>query len=152
VSNDEMNTLIIDGIAGDHDTMIGTIRFRLVINVESDGECYALNDRLIIYSSTFFTLRIVIATNYINYSNVNGDQIKLVDKYLKNSLLYKYEQLLTRHLNDYQFLFNRVILNLGQSQMMFQPTDRRIKFFSQNPKLDPQLLSLDFQFGRYLLI
>ena len=88
MSSDELNTLIIDGIGGDHDTMIGTIRFRLLINVESDGECYALNDRLIIYSSSFYILRILIATNYINYSNVNGDQIKLAENYFKNSLLY----------------------------------------------------------------
>lgn len=146
------NTLIIDGIGGDHKTIPGSIRFRLLINVELDGECYFSNDRLIIFESSFVTLRIVISTSYINYLNVNGNEIKLSEDKLNNCLLYKYEQLMERHLNDYQFLFNRVQLNLGESEAMLQPTDQRIQLFSQNPNLDPQLLTLYFQFGRYLLI
>ncbi len=42
--------------------MPGSIRFRVLINVELDGECYTSNDRLIIFESTFVTLRIVIST------------------------------------------------------------------------------------------
>jgi len=56
--------------------MIGSIRFRLLINVELDGLCYLLNDCVIIFESNFVILRIVISTSYINYSNVNGDDIK----------------------------------------------------------------------------
>ncbi|CAF3408893.1 unnamed protein product [Rotaria sp. Silwood1] len=152
VSVDDINTLIVDGIGGDHETIPGTIRFRLLVNVELDGECYALNDRLIIFASSFLTIRIVIATSYINYSNVNGDEIKLSKNNLNNCLLYNYEQLMERHLYDYKLLFNRVQLNLGESEAMLQPTDRRIELFSQNPNLDPQLMALYFQFGRYLLI
>ncbi|CAF2106436.1 unnamed protein product [Rotaria magnacalcarata] len=146
------NTLIVDGIAGDHETMPGSIRFRLLINIQSDGELYLLNDRLIIFESNFLIIRIAIATNYINYANITGDEIKLSNDILNNCLLYNYEQLIERHLNDYQLLFNRVQLNLGETEFMLKPTDRRIELFSQNPNLDPQLMTLYFQFGRYLLI
>jgi alpha-L-fucosidase 2 len=132
--------------------MAGSIRFRLLINVELDGQCYLSNDRLIIFESTFLIIRIVISTSYINYSNVNGDEIKLSLNKLNNCLLYNYEELISRHINDYQLLFNRVELNLGESESMLEPTDRRIQLFSQNPKLDPQFLTLYFQYGRYLLI
>jgi alpha-L-fucosidase 2 len=132
--------------------LIGSIRFRLLINIESDGECYSSNDRLILFSSSYFTLRIVIGTSYINYLNVNGNEIELASKYLNNCLLFNFDQLMKHHLNDYQQLFNRVQLNLGETESMFKPTDRRIQLFEQNPKLDPQLLTLYFQFGRYLLI
>jgi alpha-L-fucosidase 2 len=132
--------------------MIGSIRFRLLINVELDGQCYLLNDNLIIFESNYIILRIVVSTNYINYSNISGDEIELSKTKLNNCLLYNYSQLMERHLNDYQLLFNRVQLNLGESESMSQPTDRRIQLFSQNPNLDPQLLTLYFQFGRYLLI
>ncbi|CAF1021168.1 unnamed protein product [Rotaria sordida] len=152
ISVDKTNTLIVDGIGGDHETIPGTIRFRLLINVELDGECYPLNDRLIIFASSFLTIRIVIATSYINYSYVDGDEKKLSQNNLNNCLLYNYEQLMERHLNDYKLLFDRVQLNLGESEAMLQPTDRRIELFSQNPNLDPQLMTLYFQFGRYLLI
>jgi alpha-L-fucosidase 2 len=132
--------------------MIGSIRFRLLINVESDGPCYLLNNNLMIFKSSIITLRIVVSTSYINYSNVNGDEIQLSKDKLTNCLLYNYEQLFERHLNDYQSLFNRVQLNLGETEAMLQPTDSRIQLFSQNPNSDPQLLTLYFQYGRYLLI
>ncbi|CAF0835925.1 unnamed protein product [Adineta ricciae] len=149
---DESNTLIVDGVGGDFGSMPGAIRFRLLVNIESDGQCDLLNDRLIIFSANYFTLRIVIATSYVNYSNVNGDEIHLSETMLRNSLQFNYEQLVQRHVADYQSLFNRVRLNLGESPAMQQPTDRRIQAFSQNPNLDPQLSTLYFQFGRYLLI
>ncbi|UJR24698.1 hypothetical protein I4U23_006072 [Adineta vaga] len=152
ISVDKSNTLIVDGIGGDCETMPGSIRFRLLINVELDGQCDLLDDRLIIFSSSFFILRIVIATSYINYSNVNGDEILLSEKMLEKCLQLNYDLLMQRHLNDYQSLFSRVRLNLGESSAMRQPTDRRIQVFSQNPNLDPQLPTLYFQFGRYLLI
>ena len=152
ISSDQSNTLIVDGIGGDHDTMVGSIRFRLLINVELDGECYISDNRLIIFESTYLTVRIVISTSYINYSDVNGDEIKISEKILNNCLLYNFNELMSRHLNDYQCLFNRVELNLGESESMLQPTDRRIQLFFANPDLDPQLITLYFQFGRYLLI
>jgi alpha-L-fucosidase 2 len=55
-------------------------------------------------------------------------------------------------LTDYQLLFNRVELNVGETPAMLQPTDRRIEQFSSDPKNDPQLVTLFFQYGRYLLI
>ncbi|CAF4615420.1 unnamed protein product, partial [Rotaria socialis] len=99
------NTLIVNGIAGDHETMPGSIRFRLLINIQLDGELYLLNDRLIIFGSNFLIIRIAVATNYINYANITGDEIKLSNDILNNCLLYNYEQLIERHLNDYQLLF-----------------------------------------------
>ena len=77
VSVDQLNnTLIVDGIGGDHGTMKGSIDFRLLIN----GECYSSTDRLIISKSTTVTIRIVISPSYINYENVNGDQIKFSEE------------------------------------------------------------------------
>ncbi len=146
------NTFVIDGIGGDHDTMKGSIRFRLLINIESDGESYYSNERLLLLKSNYILIRIVVSTSYINYSNVNGDEIQLSFDKLNNCLLYNYSELYERHLNDYQFLFNRVQLNLGETEAMNEPTDRRIQLFAQNPNSDPQLLTLYFQYGRYLLI
>ncbi len=152
-TSDELtNTLIISGIGGDFGAMKGSIRFRLLINVETDGQCYYSNERFIILKSNYVLLRLVLSTSYINYLNVNGDEIQLSKDKLTNCLLYNYDQLFQRHLNDYQTLFNRVQLNLGETEAMNQPTDRRIQLFEQNPNLDPQLLTLYFQYGRYLLI
>ncbi len=61
-----------------------------------------------------------------------------------------YATLLQAHLDDYQPLFRRVELNLGSLGKAHLPTDRRIRDFQAEP--DPALVSLLFQYGRYLLI
>ncbi len=144
--------MIVDGVSADHETMPGSVRFRLLIDVQADGPCYAFNDRLLIFSSSNVTLRIVVATSYINYSNVNGDEVQLAESFLSSCLTRSYSELVQRHLTDYQLLFNRVELNVGETPAMLQPTDRRIEQFSSDPKNDPQLVTLFFQYGRYLLI
>jgi alpha-L-fucosidase 2 len=54
------------------------------------------------------------------------------------------------HLADYQALFRRVAIDLGQSDASKMPTDVRIQRFAEGH--DPQLAALYYQFGRYLLI
>jgi len=61
-----------------------------------------------------------------------------------------YAALLQAHLDDYQPLFRRVELDLGSLDKEHLPTDRRIREFQADP--DPALVSLLFQYGRYLLI
>ncbi len=61
-----------------------------------------------------------------------------------------YEALLQAHLNDYQPLFRRVPLDLGASDTAPAPTDKRIAAFHQTN--DPALVTLLFQYGRYLMI
>ena len=63
-----------------------------------------------------------------------------------------YEVLKVEHVLDYQTLFNRVALNLGNSAASQRdlPTDqRRLEAFKT---FDPGLEELLFQYGRYLLI
>ena len=60
-----------------------------------------------------------------------------------------YDDLLAAHLADHQALFHRVELDLGATAATDLPTDERIRTYQGN---DPQLLTLLFQYGRYLLI
>jgi alpha-L-fucosidase 2 len=63
-----------------------------------------------------------------------------------------YARLKAEHLKDYQTLFNRIVLHLGDSSPAQRalPTDRRKLDAAQT--CDPELESLLFQYGRYLLI
>ncbi len=54
------------------------------------------------------------------------------------------------HIADYQQLFRRVALDLGETDATQLPTDERIRRFHQQD--DPQLVTLLFQYGRYLMI
>jgi len=55
------------------------------------------------------------------------------------------------HVADYQRLFNRVSLDLGTSDAGKRSTDERLKAVTAGES-DPALVSLYFQFGRYLMI
>lgn len=62
----------------------------------------------------------------------------------------EFKMLLKDHEKDYQALFNRVYLNLGNNATPQLPTNERIKAIQND--VDPSLIALLFQYGRYLLI
>jgi alpha-L-fucosidase 2 len=57
-----------------------------------------------------------------------------------------------QHLHNYQKLFNRVSLSLGDSVAGKLPTDQRLAEFHEYPDADKGLPVLFFQYGRYLTI
>lgn len=61
-----------------------------------------------------------------------------------------YAQALSAHIADHQALFGRVLLDLGRGTGSDLPTDERIRRYAAEP--DPALVTLLFQYGRYLLI
>jgi alpha-L-fucosidase 2 len=61
-----------------------------------------------------------------------------------------YAQVRADHVTDHQGLFRRVSIDLGRGRPEL-PTDERLKAFQAKPD-DPALLTLYFQYGRYLLI
>jgi len=62
-----------------------------------------------------------------------------------------YAALRAAHVADYQQLFRRVALDLGGSEAAARPTDERLAGVKEGG-VDPDLIGLYFQFGRYLLI
>jgi alpha-L-fucosidase 2 len=62
-----------------------------------------------------------------------------------------YSELKTRHLRDYQRLFQRVKLDIGTSPNALLPTNERLERLRKGEE-DPSLYNLYFQYGRYLLI
>ncbi|HVG14637.1 MAG TPA: glycoside hydrolase family 95 protein [Chitinophagaceae bacterium] len=71
---------------------------------------------------------------------------------LQKALAKSFVQLKTSHIADYQALFNRVKLDLGTTTSSLRlPTDERLKNFTSNPT-DNHLVTLYYQFGRYLMI
>lgn len=64
-----------------------------------------------------------------------------------------YAQLLQAHVKDYTTLFNRVSINLGVDRDAALPTDERLKVYTAHGgNRDPQLTTLLYQYGRYLMI
>ena len=92
-------------------------------------------------------------TSYLNlFPNYTGkDFQKANDQIIRRIKESSFDQLLNRHVRDFQELFNRVQLDLGQSTNNHIPIDERLAAYEQGA-VDLPLESLYFQYNRYLMI
>ncbi len=143
--------LILSGKGEDVDNKKGKIRFYTAVKpVVSGGVLIQGDDHLEIKNADAVSIFISTGTNFKNYKDISGDEIKVSEDYLVNAIDKTYETLKSTHVKDYRNYFDRVELDLGITDSVKNPMDQRIVDF--NTGYDPQLVSLYFQFGRYLLI
>lgn len=134
---------------GDHYTE-GAIRFAADLKLElQGGKSIAKDSVLSVSNANSAVIYIAMATNFVNYKDISADADKRNRTYLKNAGK-NYLKALQEHIAAYQKYFRRVSLDLGHTSQADKPTDVRVKEFAVSN--DPQLVSLYFQFGRYLLI
>lgn len=91
-------------------------------------------------------LILVAATDYHG-----GDPEQLCNEKLDRIKGKDYLTIRSAHIKDYQSLFNRVKLELGNSSAVYFATNERLDALKRGSD-DPDLIELYFQFGRYLLI
>jgi alpha-L-fucosidase 2 len=126
------------------------IQFEARLVVKADGQQKSETDGVIVAGATSATLYLSGATNFKNFRDVSADPVRRNDEYLAKALKDTYPMIASTHVSDHQSLFNRVKLDLGTSPAAGLPTDERIAAFARGS--DPQLVTLLFQFGRYLMI
>jgi alpha-L-fucosidase 2 len=100
--------------------------------------------------ATSATLLLTAATNFKTYKDVTADPAQRNHATLVAIGNKSYETLRAEHIRDHQALFRRVTLDLGATAAGQLPTDERIAAFAKGS--DPALVTLLFQFGRYLMI
>jgi alpha-L-fucosidase 2 len=133
----------------------GTNALIYIIVEQNGGTLSIRNDKVYVKNSDAALVKIISSSSFngpFNSPSTEGkDYVALADK-VENKVRNKnYGNLLSTHKKDYKSLFNRVSLNLGNSnQVITKNTDDRIVDFQNNP--DPSLVALLFQYGRYLLI
>jgi alpha-L-fucosidase 2 len=91
-----------------------------------------------------------MASNFRNYNDISADATERTKTHIQNAVQKSYDEALSDHVADYQKYFKRVRLDLGVTDSVKKPTDIRLEQFAKGN--DPQLVTLYFQFGRYLLI
>ena len=84
-------------------------------------------------------------------SMFDGDFAFTCDRQLGVAAQHRFQDLRTRHINDYQQFFNRVDLSLPEGHNSKKPTVERLGELAKGTP-DPTLCALYFNFGRYLLI
>ncbi|WP_026768363.1 glycoside hydrolase N-terminal domain-containing protein [Asinibacterium sp. OR53] len=143
--------LTIAGTTIDHETVSGRMKFKGITRIKLEGGTLSANDAsLAVRNANAATIYISIASNFNNYNDISADENKRAAAYLNKAYAKSYATILNAHVAAYQRYFNRVKLDLGSTDAANHPTDERLKNFrSAN---DPQLVTLYYQFGRYLLI
>jgi alpha-L-fucosidase 2 len=132
------------------------LRYEAQVRVLHDGGTVKIDDGKISFTNTnTLTLLLAAGTDFVQ-DRTRGwkgeDPHAKVAARLAAASQRTWDDLLTEHLRDYQGLFNRVSLDLGTSTAAAQPTDQRMINFNKTKERDPQLETLLFQYGRYLLI
>jgi alpha-L-fucosidase 2 len=127
------------------------MRFAASVQVRTTGgRTVSTDDAIEVTGADEVVLLLCAATSYVDYQDISADPRQRCRKALQALAQTNANELALRHLGDYRPLFQRVSLDLGSSAAAKMTTNRRIADFAQGG--DPQLATLAFQYGRYLLI
>ncbi|WP_042719675.1 glycoside hydrolase N-terminal domain-containing protein [Flavobacterium sp. B17] len=147
----DSNTLQIDGLSSTLDGVQGQVKFNTLAKfINKGGKTEVSQNGISVSNADEVTILISIATNFTDYKTLNTDEVLKSKKYIEASENKNFNTLFKNHLASYQKYFKRVDLDLGNSEASKNPTDVRIKNFATH--YDPQLVSIYYQFGRYLMI
>jgi alpha-L-fucosidase 2 len=111
------------------------------------GTMSLANNTLIIKNATEAIIYVSAATDF------RGAAIRKNTEATLNAAIntpYSIER--QKHISNYQKLFNRVTVNLGDAVNTTETTDKRLISFHKDPAADNGLPVLFYQFGRYLSI
>ncbi|MDM0930146.1 glycoside hydrolase N-terminal domain-containing protein [Clostridium perfringens] len=143
----ENNTLILSGAIEDNG-----MKYESQIKViNNGGSIQDKEDRISVENADEITIIMSAGTDYVNeYPTYKGeDPHSAVTERINNAVNLGYDELKSRHIEDYKNLFDRVDLNLGELKLD-KPTDEMLNEYKTNQS--NSLETLFFQYGRYLLI
>lgn len=149
--NSDGQQLILSAITPAHEKQSGKVQLETRIKPKIKGGNYKIQDDIIsVENADEVYLYIAIATNFVNYKDISADKSERCEKYMNDAFGKDFSVAKQDHIEIFRKYMDRMQIDLGKNQFAKLPTDVRIKYFSQH--FDPQLVSLYFQFGRYLLI
>ena len=144
-----------ESIIYDEEGKLG-MRFQVYLKARvTEGNVNVTNGLLNIKEASSVTLVLVANTSFNGFDKEPGtegkDEELLCKSQLKSLEDKSYEEIESNHIDDYRKLFNRVEFCLGNDDYSYLPTNERLERLKNN-KEDLGLISLYFQYGRYLLI
>lgn len=145
------NQLILTGKSADYLGVEGKLTYEARIKaVPKGGSISANNAKIQVKNADAVTLYFVAATNFVNYKDVSGDETKRVEDALNGLETRDSEEIIKDAIADYKSYFDRVTLSLPTTPTSYLPTNERMESIQTTP--DPQMSTLAYNFGRYLLI
>jgi alpha-L-fucosidase 2 len=140
------------------------IEFETQVRVQCEGGTVSpYGQSLAIKDASAVTLILAAASNFVRYDDLSGDPGRKCQETVQRAAQKGFEALRQDQLADYQSLFNRVTLDLGTSAKTEMPINKRLDGMEAGLKVsgmdwtrfsadDLQLVALNFQMARYLLI
>uniref|UniRef100_UPI0032177888 glycoside hydrolase family 95 protein n=1 Tax=uncultured Draconibacterium sp. TaxID=1573823 RepID=UPI0032177888 len=129
------------------------MQYETRLKIESDGFVVYEEGKISVSGAKFLNIYHVAATDYtLNYPNYKGNDFIADNNHaLKNLEGKSYNEIRQTRLDDYQSLFGRVELDLGENTRNSVPTDIRLQEFAAGIS-DPGFEQIYFQYSRYLMI
>lgn len=127
----------------------GVFRF-----IPKDGTMEINDDHVTVKDCSSLVIVASLATDYKNEfpSYCDGsDPVKTATSFVNKASLKSFGDLYRTHLDDYRTYYNRVKFTLGEEESAIA-TDSMLKAFSRRNEYKRNLVTLLFQYGRYLLI
>ncbi|MBN1636627.1 MAG: glycoside hydrolase N-terminal domain-containing protein, partial [Deltaproteobacteria bacterium] len=167
VSNSASGTDVVLHGAVDHvgsNGLASDIEFESRARVLCEGGSVSPSgSSLSVSNANAVTLVLGAASNFAKYDDISADESAICLQTVSNAAAKGYTALRQGQLNDYQPLFNRVTLDLGTSNKTNNPTDERLDAIEAGVNAakydwglfdadDLQLVALNFQMARYLMI
>ena len=121
--------------------------------INTNGTVQYKDSLLVVENADEVVLLLSASTDYLlKYPVYKGRDYKtLINENIKKTTTAKYNDLLSRHKNEYQSYFKRVGFDITPDEIIPVPTDVRLADFKETLS-DNHLVELIFQYGRYLLI
>ncbi len=124
--------------------------------VKENGAIKQTGDQLEVTDADAVIIYLTEATSFNGFNKSPGlagkDPVIEANANLQNAITKSFSAIRKTHIADYQSLFNRVTLDLGENRTTAKlPTDERLKKFTSSPD-DHGLTALYYQYGRYLMI
>lgn len=147
---------IPDALVYDDDPQGKGMRFQVEACIlKTDGVLGSSDMQLSVQGAENAVIAVAIATSFNGFDKEPGtegkDPTELTEFWLRNAENRSYQRLKQAHIQDFRSFFDRVEFSVGENEQKELPLDRRLKEYQDNRE-DPDLESLYFQFGRYLLI
>lgn len=142
----------LPGLAVEGRVKDGAMRFAAQVHARAEGGSITREgDTLHVTGADRVTLVLTAATNFGSSTELSdADLVARCTVQLSSLAGTPVDALLAAHQADHRALFRRVSLELGTSPAAALPTDARLR--ATDKFADPQLATLVFQYGRYLLI
>lgn len=141
----------LEGVTPTHELLKGKVKFHGRLAVDAKGGKVISRDGVISVSGADEAIVYVsIATNFVNYKDISGDEAQRAKDYLTKAMADDYEKDMQAHVSHFQQYMHRSQLWLGEDKFSHLTTEQRVEQFAANN--DNWLVATYYNFGRYLLI